>query len=247
LFLLLTAFAGQPVSAAEPAVPAGGRTPPAAAAPAGVAVTAEQSVLERFRLYAGERTPEGLSALFGSPASTKIRQQPRIAISDGRTAVIVAIRIAALDGTAPNFSLRGASQVSLQRKKPDEWLLTALPAKGSLEVALMVATGKAMLELPLTVAPPLPADTDLSLQAFKGYLKEKGSDSNPLQDLDGDGQRDYRDDYIFTANYLSRQSTTGRSPDARRQRALQRTLSVKPAPPASESSPRIITDPTFQP
>jgi len=210
-------------------------------------VTVEPSVLDRFRLYSGERTPQELSALFTTHTPAKIRQQPRIALSDGSTSVIVAIKVAAPDGAAPNFSLVGASLVSLQRKAGDEWLLTVLPAKGVMDVALMVVTGKSMLELPLTVAPPLPADTDLSLEAFTAYLNGPGTGDNSLQDLNGDGQRDYRDDYIFTANYLSRQSTAGSSLDARRQRALQRTLSGKPAPPATEPVPQVITDPAFKP
>jgi hypothetical protein len=37
---------------------------------------------------------------------------------------------------------------------------------------------------------------------FKLFLKDRGTLKSPKYDLNGDGKRDYLDDYIFTANYI---------------------------------------------
>jgi hypothetical protein len=193
---------------------------------------ASSSVLERFRTYTGPRTPEDLSALFTPSATGKVRQQPLIALSDGRTALILAIKVAADDNMAPGFSLVGCKQVSLQHKQNDEWLLNAIPDKGTWLASLMVVNNSGTFEYPLTVAPQVPPETDLSNEGFAAYLDagQAGADAK-LQDLNQDGKHDYVDDYIFTANYLVKQATTGNSREARRQRALQRTLSAPTSPP----------------
>jgi len=219
------------------------------AAPQASPAIAQQTVLERFRLYQGERTPDDLSALFSMAESTVVRQQPRIALSDGSTAVILAIKLAPVDGTAPNFSLRNAALINLQQKNNSEWVLKALPTKGTLEAALVVAAGSGIREYPLTVAAPLPVGAKPGLQELKDFLKNPAGECAKEMDLNSDGACDYKDDYIYTANHLYSESLSGRSKEARRQRALQRTLSVpspvkpNPAPPVSG----VVTDPNFQP
>ncbi len=65
------------------------------------------------------------------------------------------------------------------------------------------------LEIPLTVSPKARVDliqTDKVSEAdFALFLKERGAAGAPKFDLNGDGKRDYLDDYIFTANYLAAQ------------------------------------------
>lgn len=180
------------------------------------------TVLERFRTYTGPRTKEALSELFRLPANPVVRQQPAIAISDGTTAVMIAVRIPSADGTAPNFAVEGAKLLSLESKQRDEWLIKALPPLGALHVFLLVANGPETSTFPLTVAPPLPKKLDATSQSFSSFLE---ADTNgPLYDLNGDGKLDYIDDYIYTANVVSLERESGRDLKARRERALKRTL-----------------------
>lgn len=196
-------------------------------APPGSAAAVEtdgrtDTVLERFRTYTGPRTKEALSELFRLPASPVVRQQPAIAISDGKTAVLIAVKILSADGTAPNFAVEGAKLLSLESKQRDEWLIKALPPRGALHVFLLVVNGPETNAFPIIVAPPLPQKFNASSEAFRSFLE---ADTNgPLYDVNGDGKRDYIDDYIYTANVISLERESGRDLKARRERALKRTL-----------------------
>jgi hypothetical protein len=203
---------------------------------------ADLPVIEHFRTYTGHRTIDGLTALFTRPAGRVVRQLPAIAISDGRTAVIIAARIDAKDGRAINFSLDGATLVSVRKLKEAEWEIKALPDRGALTMSLLVMNGTETATYPLVVAPLVPAATDLSLQGFQEFLDQSDSGGQPGRDLNGDGRRDYLDDYIYTANYLAKQQTTGRDKSARQQRALKRTLAVEPAPIKPEYDPNDFPD-----
>ena len=227
LFLLVLQPAGAQLSQAAP--PAG--QPPAVTETQAVT---DVPVLERFRSYTGQRTIEELSALFNQPASTIVRQQPAIAISDGRTAVLITARIAPEDGHAINFSLDGATLVSLKKIKTDEWQIKALPNQGTVAMSLLVLHGTVSTTYPLIAAPPLPPAADAGLQGFQEYLDKSGDAEAATMDLNGDGHIDYQDDYIYTANYLAKQQASGRDRSARKQRALQRTLMLKPEPQKPE-------------
>lgn len=186
------------------------------------------SVLDRFRSYTGPRTEEALTALFRPSGDASIRQLPLIALSDGRTAINITARIVPLAGMAVNFSLEGATLLTLRNIKADEWHIKALPDKGAASMALFVVNGEKTTRYPLVAAPPLPAGTDLSRQGFLEFLEKSGNRAKNVTDLNGDGRNDYLDDYIFTANFLANQRVSGRDRSARQQRALQRTLEVKP-------------------
>lgn len=212
-----------PAFAAEAAPAQAGTNPP------------EMSVLDRFRTYTGHRTVEGFADLFKVPANAVLRQQPLISLSDGSSAVILAIKMPSPDGMAPNFSLNGAVMLSLQHKTADEWQMKVLPAKGVSQASLIVVVGPAVREFPITVAPPLPAGTTLTEAGFHAFVNE-------AIDVNRDGRTDYLDDYIFTANFLAMQRTSGRDKSARRERALQRTLAVKPGPQEIEYNPELFGD-----
>lgn len=190
-----------------------------------------ESVLELFRRHAGQTSPGQLTALFSRPAAEPVRQSPAIALSDGKTAVIIAARIAPDGETATSFSLEGASVISLKKVKADEWRITALPDKGTATMALHVLHGERRTVHPLVVAPPLPPEVDLTPGGFEEFLGDR------QRDLNGDGRRDYLDDYTYTANYLVRQGTSRPDRSSRKERALQRTLTVVPAPPKPEFDP----------
>ena len=224
--LVLAVLSSLDTQAASPAgKPLSGDKPPPAATAANAANAANAaietaketntgiSVLERFRSHSGPRTPAALSALFSMPLPANFRQQPEIALSDGITLVSVETALAAPTRTAPNVAFNGAQLISITRNDDGTWVIMALPAKGSWKTSMIMLNDSAMLEVHLAVAPLLPAGTDLSKQGFVTFLGNKGPNSPPQKDLNGDGKRDYLDDYIFTANYLVRQRSAATVPD----------------------------------
>ncbi len=177
------------------------------------------SPLEQFRLFQGEKTPRALLALFkGAIAGSS--QEPAIAIADGVSPVRVFIERSA-SGKAPNFALKGAKLVSVRSAGEDKWGIEAIPDKGACQAAITVMEDGRLKEIPLTVAPPLPAGLkigegkELTEATFNVYLRIRGTEKAPMFDLNGDGKRDYVDDYIFTANYLAN-SGHEKSPDEKK-------------------------------
>lgn len=160
------------------------------------------SVLERFRTYAGPRTPAALTELFRAPVAAGIRQQPEIVLSNGAIMANIAVSVPAKDKSAPNFAFNGARLLNSEQDKKGVWLISALPDTGVMKAEMIVLSNDAALDIPITVAPPLPLETDLSEKAFNNFLGSKSPGAKPLYDLNGDGRNDYMDDYIFTANYL---------------------------------------------
>jgi len=199
---------------------------------------AYEPVLNLIRDYSGPRDGKSLEALFSRPANRVVRQAPAIALSDGRTAVIIAARITPIEDSPVNFSLEGASLISMQKIKGDEWQIKALPVKGTTWMALEVMHGKQKIRYPLTVAPPVPGGVDLTVQGYHAFFKD---DSGRL-DLNKDGRKDYQDDYLYLANYLAKQNAAGRDRSARKQRALQRSLTVVPATPKQDFNPDDFPD-----
>jgi hypothetical protein len=168
-----------------------------------------KSVLEQFSEYKGEKTPKNLIALFKS-AMAGNRQEPPLVLSDGKTIVKVFVDLPATGKVAPNFALKEAKLVSLKRSSDSTWVVEVLPNKGTFDAAVIVLEDDKTVKLPLTVAPPLSADIKigkggvLSEADFISFLKERGTEKAPRFDLNGDGKRDYIDDYIFTVNYLAK-------------------------------------------
>jgi len=175
---------------------------PAEPAPsAEVQQTVYTSILESFRTYQGEKTPAAMMALFDKEVSPSIRQEPAIALSDGKTNVRIIADLPGLAGSSPNFALNGASMVSL--KKGDgagKWILEALPNKNTMNASVTILSGSSVIEYPLTTVSSLvkvPAEESY----FADFLKDAAAKS-PKRDLNGDGKHDYLDDYIYTALYL---------------------------------------------
>ncbi|GFO70257.1 hypothetical protein GMLC_38360 [Geomonas limicola] len=161
------------------------------------------SVLEKFRLFTGEKTPEKLSALFAPDAV--FVQTPAIAISDGTSTVTV--QITRVPGErAPNFAFSHAKYVSLKQTGEGEWQLELKPDKNAIRAGIVMTVDGVEQEIPLTVLPKVSVDLNKSggvTEAdFAQFLKERGTEKAPKYDLNGDGRRDYQDDYIFTGNYL---------------------------------------------
>jgi hypothetical protein len=161
------------------------------------------SVLERFRTFKGEKRPKTLTSLFDAVAIPGVKQEPAVALTDGTTRVKVSIQIQSAGKETPNFNLKGAKLISLKPEK-DAWVLEALPDRKGYEAAITVMHNGSRTEIPLTVAPQMDAGSagNLDEAGFNRFLKERGTDKAPRFDLNGDGVRNYLDDYIFTANFI---------------------------------------------
>lgn len=195
--------------------------PPEPAQPAQASASAEKkvsqvtSVLEAFRAYQGEKSPKALVDVFVKAMEGR-RQEPAVALSDGKT--VVRVFVEATGKGAPNFALKGATLVSLKPAEDSTWIVEALPNPGVYDAAVTVMQGGAIRQIPVTVAPPLPAELKIGVGGklteadFDRYLKERGTEKAPRFDLNGDGKRDYIDDYIFTANYMVKRDSKVKGP-----------------------------------
>jgi hypothetical protein len=167
--------------------------------------TTVQSVLERFRLFDGERNPKNLTALFDADSAASYSQTPAILLADGKETVRVTIT-GITPGKTPSFSFRSARYVSVLKLSDTLWLVEAKPKEGVLEAAITLFDNGRMREIPLTVSPKVQVDLikagKVGEADFALFLKKLGTAHAPLYDMNGDGKRDYLDDYIFTANYL---------------------------------------------
>jgi hypothetical protein len=161
--------------------------------------------LEKFRLFQGEKSPNNFLALFDMGQGIRFSQAPPVCITDGKSSVKVTISKVAGD-RAPNFAFNHAKYLSLRQTGEGEWQVEVMPEKGTVRASISMVTETAQQEIPLTVSPQADVDLDKSGAVteadFQLFLKTRGTDGAPLFDLNGDGKRDYQDDYIFTANYL---------------------------------------------
>jgi hypothetical protein len=166
------------------------------------------SALERFRVFKGEKSPQSLIALFRS-AMAGNSQEPHMALSDGKAIVKVFVNLPASSKSEPEFALKEAKLVSLNKSGDSTWVVEVLPNKGSLEASVIVLQDGKMAELPLTVAPPLAADPKtgearvLNEADFAAFLKKRGTGNVTGSGLNSGGKHDYIDDYIYTANFLA--------------------------------------------
>ncbi|MFZ3209337.1 MAG: cohesin domain-containing protein [Geobacteraceae bacterium] len=167
-----------------------------------------KSVLKRFQDYRGERTPQALIALFKQSAIPDMRQEPPIALSDGKSTIRVFIESASVGNEALNFLLKGAKLASLKMEGNNTYLLEILPEPKGYEATVTVLRNDTITEFPLTIAPPLVMKTGdieiLGTENFKAFLKRSVTEKAFKSDLNGDGVWNYIDEYILTANFLVR-------------------------------------------
>jgi len=135
-----------------------------------------------------------------------VKQDPPIVLSNGKATMKIVVELDP-KGKDNNFLLDGASLVSLKNKEKNFWIIELLPDPKTIEATISVPRDNQWYVIPLIVAPPLNANSDLPASRlteadFKLYLKEKGTVKGARFDLNKDGRRDYIDDYIFTANYI---------------------------------------------
>jgi hypothetical protein len=168
------------------------------------------SVLDRFKKYEGERTPEAMLALFDKPVAPELRQEPSIAVSDGSSRVRIFAEIPKGSGSSPNFRLTGVEVVSVTSdEKTGALLLEVLPKKDVTQASVTILTESLTMTVPLTVVPPA-GKNPVYKTSLADFLKDRGA-KKPKYDLNSDGVHDYLDDYIYTGQYLIEKAGVGKN------------------------------------
>ena len=162
-------------------------------------------IKEKFRQYNGSKKLSDIAALFDKKVAQTINQEPAILLSNGQSKAILTIDIPAKISYSPNFAVNGGKLVSCKQENQVKWrwLVEVLPEAGSGKVTMTIIAGAEEFEYPLTVAPPAKTALTLDESGWNIFLREVGTAEAPLHDLNNDGVRDYIDEYIFIANYLS--------------------------------------------
>jgi hypothetical protein len=166
------------------------------------AIYTQQSVLDRFKEYHGERTIANLVSLFENESMIGCRQEPSVSISDGKSITRVVFVSTPGANPASDIAVMGARLISLKQDadNTNTWIAELLPEKGTFRASLAISQGQMKMIVPLAVSPKIKAyhirPSSWTEADFSYYLKRQRAD------LNNDGKRDYIDDYIFTANYL---------------------------------------------
>ena len=114
-----------------------------------------ESVLERFRSYIGERTPENLERLFERSDDTFV-QDPPVVLSDGKASLRLTVRLRNRSEKSPLFYISEATCTNLHIGTNDGvWVLNLVPKQGSMAAAVTVISGNEIIDFPLAVAPPI--------------------------------------------------------------------------------------------
>lgn len=203
------------------------------------------SVLERFRDYRGERTPQAFMVLFDRKQTIGFRQDPPVVLSDGKTVVRLLFVSTPERENISDVALTGGHVVAAMKdaEATNTWIIAVLPEKGTDELTMALLQRGVLMVFPVAVAPPMNIDLnksgDVTEEDFRMFLKDRGTPRAPAYDLNGDGVRDFRDDYLFTANYVARNPV--REPAAR-------TLApLMPLKPEDEDESLYETGDTIEP
>ncbi len=167
-----------------------------------------KGVIDRFKLYTGEKSLTSLAMLFDKRVAQSIRQEPAVLLSDGQNRATLTIDIPARIAISPNFAANGGRLVSFKQDKQSKgrWTVEVQPEVGAVKVTVTIITGAEEFEYPLTVAPPAKTSLTLDESGWIRFLNEVGTATAPLHDLNADGVRNYMDEYIFVANRLAGKS-----------------------------------------
>jgi hypothetical protein len=171
-------------------------------------IFSQKGTLDRFREFGGVRTAGALVSLFEQENFIGFRQEPSVAMSDGKSRVNVTFVSTPGNKTTSDVAVMGARLISM-RKDPDStntWIVELQPDKGVYEASLTVSQGGIVMTYPLTIAPRVDIvrsqSKTMNESDLNRYLQERIAAKSPKLDLNKDGKWDYRDDYILTANYL---------------------------------------------
>jgi hypothetical protein len=232
-------------STVKPSSPSSSRVEKHAGKKKKKSVYRQPSVLERFRDYNGERTPAALMALFDQKLTIGFRQDPPVVLSDGKTVVRFRFVSTPERENISDVALTGARVVAAMKdpETTNTWIIVALPEKGTDEAAMALLQRGVLMVFPAAVAPQLDIDLnksgDVTEEDFRMFLNERGTLRAPAYDLNGDGVRDFRDDYLFTANYLALNPA--------REPAAATLAPIKPVEPGDEDERLYETGDTIEP
>lgn len=164
-----------------------------------------KSVIDRFKVYQGDKSLPIMTALFRKEISKFIRQEPEAALSDGKTRIRIFVDLPNGQQTSPNFAMDNAVLISAKKDSAmkNRWIIEALPEAAVWKATLSIIAGEESFEYPLTVAPPLGSPLKADQAGWNVFQKEIGTPQKPLHDFNRDGLRDYIDEFIFVANHLA--------------------------------------------
>lgn len=122
------------------------------------------------------------------------------------------IDISARTNSSLNFAVNGGTLVSFKRdtQSKGRWIVEVLPKSGSAVVTLTILSGTEVYEFPLTVVPPVKTALTFDERGWGRFLKEVGTVNAPLNDLNNDGVRDYKDEFIFVASCFLNKTVTSK-------------------------------------
>jgi hypothetical protein len=173
------------------------------------AVYTRKTVLALFRDCREEKTPKTLTGLFDQEPLIGFRQDPLVALSDGKSPVTVRFISTPTRTGTDDLVLTRAKLLSAKKDTDatNTWIVTLLPEVGADAASLSVPQDDLLMVFPLVVAPKvkLPSKKPgmVTEADFVLFLKNRGTIKSPRHDLNHDGARDFKDEYIFTANYLA--------------------------------------------
>jgi len=169
----------------------------------------QKSILERFQEYHGQRTAKAFITLFDQESMIGYRQDPSIALSDGKTTVTVTVICSPGNLTSSDVEIVGAKLLFLSRdmNNTNTWIIKLAPKKGVSQAGIAVSKGEYKGIYPLTIAPkvniPRSKAGKVTTTDVDRYLQKHGTSRLLKSDLNGDSKWDYKDDYILIANYLA--------------------------------------------
>jgi len=172
-------------------------------------VYAQKSVLELFQNYKGERTAEALFALFEQESMIGFRQDPPVALSDGKSTVKVVFISTPGNLTTSDVSVAGARLISLRRDvdNTNTWVAELLPERGGYRASMAVSRGEFQMIYPLTIAPKVDIEAGRagkpSKADFDRYLKQAQTSGPTGKNVSNEKARDYVKDYTMAANYFA--------------------------------------------
>lgn len=167
-----------------------------------------KGILDRFKVYSGNKNLAAMAAFFNKKITRSIQQDPDPALSNGTSKVVLTIHVPPGTTAPPGFAVEGGTLVTFTRDKlaKGRWNVEILPDAGAVRTTVTVSTETEEFEYPLTIAPLIKTALSLDEAGWGRFLNEAGTTESPLHDFNGDGVRDYIDEYIFVANYLTGKS-----------------------------------------
>jgi cohesin domain-containing protein len=215
-----------------------------------VALPSYKAALDLFREFADEATPRALMGLFADASLPGITQVPAIAYADGTSRIKVSYVVKPGIKETPKFALQGAKITAFVQEDDGSWTIEALPKKGTSDVVLSVSLKGRVQDVPLTVVPRVSIDLGKSGKPgeadFLLFLREKGTPKAPRYDLNGDGKRDYLDNYIFTANYLKQlniKPVSAKAKEPPTKDSKEKGKAAQPAKPEPTPKTKEVTTP----